>query len=110
MDPNLSPRHASWVATEGGPCAKKRLVESLKDPRVGQTGLASNIEQDKLDVLYKHDYCCFMYQTFFVDINYRNPPPLLKSTLHFCHCIPLLIEEYNSWLVHYSLHEGDVVH
>ena len=44
MDPNLSPRHASWVATEGGPCAKKRLVESLKDPRVGQTGLASNIE------------------------------------------------------------------
>ena len=26
----------------------KRLVEALKDPRVGQAGLASKIEQDKL--------------------------------------------------------------
>ena len=26
----------------------KRLVEALKDPRVGQNGLASKIEQDKL--------------------------------------------------------------
>ena len=26
----------------------KRLVKALKDPRVGQTGLASKIEQDKL--------------------------------------------------------------
>ena len=33
----------------------KRLVEALKDPRVGQNGLASKIEQDKLHGMY-HTY------------------------------------------------------
>ena len=36
----------------------KRLVEALKDPRVGQNALASKIEQDKLHGMY-HTYPLF---------------------------------------------------
>ena len=46
-----------YVLQTGAP-TWKRLVEALKDPRVGQNGLASKIEQDKLHGMY-HTYPLF---------------------------------------------------
>ena len=46
----------------------KRLAEALRDPIVGQNGLASNIEQDKHHGMY-HTY---QYMTEYLSISYEH--------------------------------------